>query len=85
MNVGFYVTMIRSPKLVALLAGPFAEHSEALAMVDRARDMACKLDQWAWFYRFGTSRMEPALRQGVLNDQLGVFDWSKLKPPVTDC
>lgn len=68
----FYVSMIRGRR-VALLAGPFVQHEAALAMVDRARDIAGQLDPWSDFDAFGTVGIaKPFGRPGVLNERLGV-------------
>lgn len=69
----YYVSIVRDTRR-GLLAGPFATHTESLAMVDRARTMACELDQWAWFDLFGTMSLprNPANPLGKLNERLGV-------------
>jgi hypothetical protein len=70
----YYVTMVRA-KRTAYLAGPFAAHTEALALVEPARHMACDLDQWAWFDLFGTASRpyDAANPIGKLNERLGVI------------
>lgn len=40
----YYVTLIRDDKRVAWLAGPYATHEQALALVDRAWLKACEVD-----------------------------------------
>lgn len=67
---GYYVDAIRDSR-VALLAGPFLAHAEALAVKDRAVALACELDPWAWFDLHGTCR-RPATKVGVLNGRLGL-------------
>lgn len=76
----YYVSIVRSPKQRGLLAGPFNTHTEALANVDRARDKACEVDQWAWFDLFGTVSLPRAAANpmGKLNMHLGVVT----RPPV---
>lgn len=67
----YYVTMIRGTR-VAWLLGPFPTHAEALALVNRARSMASKIDPRSDFDAFGTSslpRFESG-RRGVLNKML---------------
>lgn len=56
------------------LAGPFRDdHAGALAMVERARELACNVDPWAHFYAFGTARTEYSYsRPGILNARLGL-------------
>lgn len=51
----FYVTLIRDDKRIAWLAGPYATHEEALALVDRAWAKACDLDSRCHFYARGTT------------------------------
>lgn len=69
-----YYVDLRRGKRVALLAGPFETHTEALAMVDRAVALANDLDQWSHFDPFGTCSMPryPWNPKGRLNSQLGV-------------
>lgn len=73
MTEGFYVT-IRRGKRTAWLAGPFATHDEALAMVQPAGREAEKIDPWIHFDEIGTvfiRRADP-LPCGKLNAILGV-------------
>jgi hypothetical protein len=78
----YYVSIIRD-KRKGLLAGPFATHTEALAMVDRARDMAYEVDSRAWFDLFGTCSLPRDLSnpKGVLNSRLGVAARTLAPPP----
>lgn len=57
---------------LGLLAGPFSTHEEALALVDKARDVACRVDGRAHWYAVGTVKMKDGLRDGVLNKLLGL-------------
>jgi hypothetical protein len=69
----YYVSLRRGSR-TALLAGPFATHTEALAMVERATAEANRIDQWSWFDAFGTCS-GPRLASnpaGKLNEQLGI-------------
>jgi hypothetical protein len=71
----YYVTAIDDTKRVARLAGPFLnDHASALALVDKARDEACKVDSRAWWYAFGTCRVDIDVptKLGVLNSRLGI-------------
>lgn len=72
----FYVTMIREPgprQKVAKLAGPFDRHEDALAHVDRARDVAIEVDPYSHFDAFGTAGVTAdEHRPGVLNSRLGL-------------
>lgn len=69
-GTNYYVSTIDGSRY-ALLAGPFATHSEACKWVDRVRDEACRVDPRAWFYAFGTTAMRPEYRKpGILNDRL---------------
>ena len=65
---GYFVDAVDG-KRVSLLLGPFATHAEALVMVDPARTLACELDPWAHFYRFGTCRVVTS-KTGILNHKL---------------
>lgn len=72
----FYVTMIRDTR-VAWLAGPFAEHQQALDLVEPARQATYKVDPRSAFDAFGTSSIDrdpdlPPPRAGVLNSALGI-------------
>ncbi len=72
--IGFYVTMRRASR-TAWLAGPFAEHGEALASVTAAKGAALDLDPRSHWDSFGTARLEaPTLPPGRLNQILGVAD-----------
>jgi hypothetical protein len=71
----YYVTMRDADKSerYALLAGPFAQHSEALALVRAASDAAIAHNAWYHFNSFGTASVEtdnPAF--GKLNAVLGL-------------
>ena len=54
MTPAYYVTMVRDGK-VGVLSGPYATHADALAQVDAAYAVACKLDPWCEFDARGTS------------------------------
>lgn len=62
----YYVTAIDAGR-VFLMAGPYSTHPEALADVDRARDIANTHDGRAWFMAWGTSRIEGSEKTGSLN------------------
>jgi hypothetical protein len=67
-----YVT-VRHAGRVGFLAGPFRSRRDAELRVDAARREAEKIDPWAGFYAFGTSRvLTTAPRPGVLNERLGI-------------
>jgi hypothetical protein len=69
----YFVSIVRSPTQRGLLAGPYATHAEALAMVDTARRLACQFDAWADFDYFGTCSLPPGSgRRGVLNAKIVV-------------
>lgn len=68
----YYVTMRRDNR-TAWLAGPFATHAAALAMVDNARSIACQIDPWSDFDAFGTSSLARGTGVvGKINSQLGL-------------
>lgn len=51
----------------AFASGPYASHSAALAELESVKRQTCQLDPGAWFYAFGTCRLEPGSdRRGVL-------------------
>lgn len=54
-NQGFYVT-IRNGKRMGWLLGPYSTHDEALANVERGKELAIAADPFAVFYWFGTAR-----------------------------
>lgn len=65
----YYVTVKREDGKFRLLAGPYAEHKDALADVDMARKIAEELDRRAIWYAFGTARMKDGYdKPGILND-----------------
>jgi hypothetical protein len=52
----YYVT-VRDDGRTGFLLGPYATHGEALAQVDRGRELANGATPWAAFYAFGTSSL----------------------------
>lgn len=76
MTARYFVSIIRSPTQVGLLAGPFATHQEALDLVPAVRDEAVKVDPFTHFDRFGTMAIhddnyKPDFK-GRLNARLGL-------------
>lgn len=69
----YYVSVVDAGR-TGLLAGPFATHGEALALVGRAREEAKKVTGgWSHFYSFGTVAMaNEYTKPGLLNERLGV-------------
>lgn len=76
MERDYYVSLVRGLR-TALLAGPFAVHADALAMVASAVKLANELDQWSHFDAFGTLSLPryPWNPKGKLNLQLGVNNY----------
>lgn len=71
-NANYYVTALDCDR-VAVLAGPFKTHPEALALVDMAEHLAIQMDRKAWFYSYGTAAFESDFRKrGKLNKHLGI-------------
>jgi hypothetical protein len=73
----YYVSLRRADPAgtrTALLAGPFATHTEALAMVDRAKDEAERADPRAFWDAHGTCSLPRDVGNpfGKLNQRLGV-------------
>ena len=52
----FYVT-VRDAGRTGFLLGPYRTHRQALANVERGRELAEKADRWAHFYAFGTAKV----------------------------
>lgn len=68
----YFVSIVRGDRR-GLLAGPFATHTEALAMVDAARAEAQRVDPWADFDSFGTCSLPAGSgKRGVLNERLTI-------------
>lgn len=66
-NGGYYVTAVDGPSWWKM-AGPYQTHAEALADVDRAREIANKHDGRAWFMGWGTAHVKAgAVEPGNLN------------------
>jgi hypothetical protein len=67
----FYVTSQRGSR-TALLLGPYSTGADALTDVDAGRDLACQVDEFAWFDGYGvtqvTARPGRVLPRGKLND-----------------
>ena len=73
----YYVSLRRADPAgtrTALLAGPFATHTEAIAMVGRAKDEAERCDPRAFWDAHGTCSLprDAANPAGKLNGRLGV-------------
>lgn len=56
---GWYYVTCRRGTRVGWLLGPYPNHSDAIANVDRARRLAVEVDSFASFYDIGTARVEP--------------------------
>lgn len=65
----YYVTVRRDDGAHRFLVGPFVEHGEALALVDRARRVAESIDPKAVWYAFGTAVCWINAAPGMLNPQ----------------
>ena len=62
----YYVSAINGSK-VHLMAGPYELHADALATVDKARDIAVDHDPRAWWMQWGTVRVEGCEQIGQLH------------------
>jgi hypothetical protein len=73
-EMDYYVSLRRDSR-TALLAGPFATHTEALDTVARAVAKANEVDQWSHFDPFGTVSIprSPSNPMGKLNGALGII------------
>jgi hypothetical protein len=67
----YYVSAIDGTKKF-IMAGPYAQHADALADVERARQIADKADGRAWFMACGTCRIEGSAKVGNMN-KLGLI------------
>lgn len=64
----YYVSVVRDDGAHRLLRGPFVnDHPAALAAVDGARHIACKLDRRGHWYAYGTCRTETDAGPGILD------------------
>lgn len=64
---GFYVSVIDGSRK-GLLAGPFADHGEALALLEAVQTWVVHRKPEAHFFGFGTARVEATrLPDGRLN------------------
>lgn len=64
----YYVSVVRDANDYRLLRGPFVnDHAGALAAVDAARYRAYDLDPRAYFYAYGTCRLDNDAGPGILD------------------
>lgn len=64
----YYVSVVRDRGDYRLLCGPFEnDHAGALAAVDAAKARAEELDRRAFWYAFGTCRLEQDAGPGILD------------------
>jgi len=66
-KTGPYYVTAKNASGCHLMAGPYALHEDALADVNRSRDIAYARDRRAWFMTWGTTRIEGADHIGTLN------------------
>ncbi len=67
----YYVSAIDGRKNY-LMAGPYAQHADALEDVQRVREIADKADARAHFMAWGTCRIEGSTQVGNMN-KLGLI------------
>lgn len=74
MTMRDYYVSLRRGERTALLAGPFATHAEALALVQRAAAEAEKVDPRTFWDPHGTCSLPYAATNpyGKLNQRLGI-------------
>lgn len=79
----YYVTCRRDNGDVALLAGPYSEHHEALAILPRVTALAYESgDPHAPWYSYGTMAYQPTvIRPGVLNTKLNALTPEPVRRP----
>lgn len=58
----FYVT-VRDAGRTGFLLGPFADHTEAIANIERGKGLAEQHDVWAHFYSYGTASVPSGDKQ----------------------
>ena len=64
----YYVSCVDGPSFW-LMAGPYCTHADALADVNKARDIATEIDGRAWFKGWGTVNMKSeCTKAGKLNE-----------------
>ena len=51
----FYATVLNDEGDSRFLLGPYETHGEALATVERAKDLAIEYDRRAFWYAYGTA------------------------------
>lgn len=72
MTAGFYTTVVRGPRKVGYLLGPFDDEPTARAAIPAAQRLAEQVDPRTVFDAFGTCRLTLSTRplpRGVLMDQ----------------
>jgi len=67
----YYVSVVDAGR-VGLLLGPFDNHPDALANVDRCRDYAQEINRQSFFYGFGTVRFDDYSKPGLFNNLIGM-------------
>ena len=70
----FYVSAIDGSKKY-LIAGPFENHSRALAMVEPVRNRAYEINAKAWFMSWGTCSTKEIIKTplGAMDQTQGLF------------
>jgi hypothetical protein len=64
----YYVTIARNDGEYRLLAGPYATHEEALANVQKAKNIAIEVDRaTAIWCAYGTAKVRDYSEPGILN------------------
>lgn len=72
-KTGFYVSVVDGRRK-GLLLGPYDEHEQALANVERAQAESEAVDPFAHFYAFGTCKVQArGLPTGRLNERLHLW------------
>ena len=67
----YYVTAVDGGEIFPM-SGPYTLHTDALAAVEKARNIAGNYDGGAWFAAWGTCRLPEHTKPGRLN-QLGLI------------
>lgn len=67
----YYISVVDYDR-VGLLLGPFDNHPDALSNVDRCREYARTVNDNAFWYSYGTVRLEDYHKPGLFNDLIGL-------------
>jgi len=67
----YYVSVVDHDR-VGLLLGPFDNHPDALANVNRCQEYAREVNDNAFWYSYGTVRFDDYSKPGLFNNLIGM-------------